>query len=270
MFKEFLKETQWLLIIVFGVSLALGGTALHTIKKNYDIKEDTKGIPDQIWEIREYEEKKGLKFTKLSETLYSMTGTVRKDDCKKIVPQLPNEMPFAVILESPGGDLAEGACLASHLKLRNVITVVRASRVLDENGKVLYEPGLVNTDPNEKRVMCASSCSLLFLAGDIRYLIGDVWLGIHAPRTPEEYINSMGRQALEANAYRTSAALMGLLKNLGLSSEKVRLMFLQVPSSSMYWINVKDWKEMPELMLMATHYVNFWGFSGENVLAGKE
>ena len=269
MFKSFLKETQWLLITIIVVSIVLGGSALYTIKKDNDIKEDTVGIPDQIWEIHEYEEKKGLTFTKLSETLYSMTGTVRKDDCKRIVPQLPIDKPFAVILESPGGDLIEGACLASHLKIRNVITVVRDSAVLDENGKVLYQPGLVNKD-YEGKVMCASSCSLLFLAGDLRYLIGDVWLGIHAPRTPAEYINNMGRQALEANAYRTSAALMDLLRKLGLSSEKVRLMFLKVPSSSMYWLNTRDWEELPELMLMATHYVNFWGFSGENVLAGKQ
>jgi len=51
MFKSFLKETQWLLITIIVASIVLGGSALYTIKKNNDIKEDTVGIPDQIWEI---------------------------------------------------------------------------------------------------------------------------------------------------------------------------------------------------------------------------
>ena len=83
--------------------------------------------------------------------------------------------PFTVILESPGGSLQDGICLAGHLKIRNVITVVRDTPILNEDGEYLYRPGDftevpgAGSDPHDDGrpplVVCASSCSLMFLGG---------------------------------------------------------------------------------------------------------
>ena len=84
-------------------------------------------------------EEMGLTFTKIDEGLYTLTGGVAQGDCEKIVPQMPQK--FALILESPCGSLSDGSCLAAHIKLRDVVTVVRSTPVTNENGKVIYTPG---------------------------------------------------------------------------------------------------------------------------------
>lgn len=208
------------------------------------------------------EEETGLVFTKLSETLYSMVGDVGFGDCERIAPQLPSDgSAFTVILESPGGSLNDGACLASHLKIRNAVTVVRDTAVLGPEGQVLYQPDA----DGDGQVMCASACSLIFLGGDMRFLIGDVWFGIHAPRTPNA--GNTNPAALEASAYRTAAAVLMLLKDLGVDSEKVRQLFIQVPAATMYFLNPKDFESLPEMVMLATHYIDFHGFSAENPYA---
>jgi hypothetical protein len=212
--------------------------------------------------VVELSDEGGLVFTKLTNTLYSMIGGIEAGDCERIVSDLPTQGAFTVLLESPGGNLAEGACLAAHLKVRDVITVVRDTEILSEDGGVLYSPGEVSGDG---KTVCASACSLLFLGGDKRFLIGNVYLGIHAPRTPEG--SGVSPSALEASAYRTAAALLKLLKDLGVEGEDVRNLFIQVPAATMYFLNPKDFKGMPELILLATHYKDFWGFDAENPMA---
>ena len=264
MFKAFLKETKWLLIIVSFLVVVLIGNVFYFIYINPEV--DTTHNP-HLDVLEEPEDLQGLEFKQLTENLYSLTGVVRQDDCEKIVPLLPNDKPFALILESGGGSLADGGCLAAHIKLRDVVTIIRDTPVLDENGKILYQPGLIPTEEEAKgKVICASACSLMFVGGDIRYLIGDVWLGIHSPRTPEEVIGSIGKRALESSAYRTSASLLLLLDQLGVKNERVKLLFIQVPSSTMYWLNPRDFPSLPALATLATHYINFWGYSAESVL----
>ena len=60
--------------------------------------------------------------------------------------------------------------------------------------------------------ICASACGLIFLAGDKRYLIGDVYFGIHGPGTPPGSMNGASPGAIEASAFRTASSLMKLLK----------------------------------------------------------
>jgi len=263
MFRSFFQETKWLLIISFTLLAVLGGNVYW-----FATLPVTAG--DQ-WHAPNFEDPNRdvlspLAFKKIGDHLYTMTGNILAEDCERIVPDLPKgDHPFTVILESPGGSLADGACLAGHLKIRNVVTVIRDTPILNEDGEVIYEPGLIglagDPDPDGK-VICASSCSLLFLAGDNRYLIGDVWLGIHGPRTPDDAIAGIGKRALEASAYRTSAAIMLMLDQLGVTDNQIKYMFVQVPSTSMYWLNVKDFEYKPELKTLATHYKNFWGFTG--------
>lgn len=102
------------------------------------------------------------------------------------------------------------------------------------------------------------------LRGRPRFLIGDVALGIHGPRTPDA--QGVNAAALEASAYRTAAALMMLLKDLGVESEDVRRLFIQIPASTMLWIHPKYFEDMPGLIVLATNYVDFHGFTAENPL----
>jgi hypothetical protein len=242
------KLIKWTSILTV-LSIVIFGLVSHYVPEMLTTEtEDTEEEPKL----------EGLKFTKIDDSLYTLTGTVREGDCRKIVPLLPKR--FAVILESRGGSLGEGMCLASHFKIRDVITIVRDSPVINELGKEVYTPATI--EGADGKVICASSCSLLFLGGDRRYLIGDVYLGIHGPRTPPEASANISKQAIEANAYRTSAVLLDVLKKLGVEDETVRMAFIAIPSTSMYWLRPTDFEAKPALMALATNYRNFWGFTG--------
>ena len=211
--------------------------------------------------------KNHLKFTKVDDFLYTLTGSVGEGDCDKIAPQMPDN--FTLILESPGGNLAEGSCLAAHIKLRNVVTVVRDTPVMNADGAVVYTPGNVgeelDIDHLKEKTVCASACGLMFLGGDRRYLIGDVWFGIHGPGTPEEFIGRMHPRQAESSAYRTAANLLGLLESLGVEDPDVRILFVQIPNQTMYWLHPRDFGAKPNIIKLATNYVNFWGLTTANL-----
>ena len=207
--------------------------------------------------------KNHLKFTKLDDFLYSLTGSVGEGDCDKIAPQMPDN--FTLILESPGGNLAEGSCLAAHIKLRNVVTVVRDTPVMNDVGDIVYTPGQVgeelDIDHLKEKTVCASACGLMFLGGDRRFLMGNVWFGIHGPGTPEEFIGRMHPRQAESSAYRTAANLLGLLESLGVEDPDVRILFVQIPNQTMYWLHPRDFNAKPNIIKLATNYVNFWGLT---------
>ena len=220
--------------------------------------------------IEEEENSNGLVLTKIDESLYTLMGTVEEGDCEKISPQMPQS--FTLILESPGGNLAEGSCLAAHIKLRDVVTVVRNSKVLNEFGEEIYTPG-TNIDENTPDFMkgksiCASACGLLFLAGDKRYLVGDVYFGIHGPGTPPGSMNGASPAAIESSAFRTSSSLLKLLKSLGVADEDLRLLFIQIPNATMYWLHPRDFKVRPALITIATDYRDFFGTTGSDLEGG--
>ena len=208
-----------------------------------------------------------LKFTKLDDFLYSLTGTVGEGDCDKIAPQMPEN--FTLILESPGGNLAEGSCLAAHIKLRNVVTVVRDTPVMNDEGDIVYTPGQVGEelkiDHLKEKTVCASACGLMFLGGDRRFLMGNVWFGIHGPGTPDEFIGRMHPRQAESSAYRTAANLLGLLESLGVDDPDVRILFVQIPNQTMYWLHPRDFNSKPNIIKLATNYVNFWGLTTANL-----
>ena len=204
-----------------------------------------------------------LKFTKVDDYLYTLTGSVGEGDCDRIVPDMPSD--FTLILESPGGNLAEGSCLAAHIKLRNVVTVVRDTQVMNAEGKVVYTPGMIGEeleiDHLKEKTVCASACGLMFLGGDRRYLMGEVWFGIHGPGTPREFIGKMNPMQAESGAYRTASNLLGLLEQLGVEDPEVRKLFVQIPNQTMYWLHPRDFDAKPNIIKLATNYVNFWGLS---------
>ena len=251
------------------------GNIAYIVWEDGKLARENAGIPDFHWDPdmqTKAKDLKGVEFKLLKNNLYSLTGTIRENDCEKVVSELPGQdTPFVVILESPGGSLFEGGCIASHFKIRKVITVVRDTPIIDEEGNILYTPGLVKIEgKDDDKVVCASSCSLIFLGGDLRYLIGNVFLGIHAPRTPDEIINSIGKRALESEAYRSASALLLLLKNLGIEESELRLLFIQIPAASMYWLSPRDFKNYPRLITFATHYRDFWGFNSGNLQSEAE
>ena len=204
-----------------------------------------------------------LKFNKVDDFLYTLTGSVGEGDCDRIAPQMPEN--FTLILESPGGNLAEGSCLAAHIKLRNVVTVVRDTPVMNADGAVVYTPGQVGAELDiehlKEKTVCASACGLMFLGGDRRYLIGNVWFGIHGPGTPDEFIGRMHPRQAESSAYRTAANLLGLLESLGVEDPDVRILFVQIPNQTMYWLHPRDFEAKPAIIKLATNYVNFWGLT---------
>ena len=172
-----MKTKEFVVIIFLAIFLGLGFGMKYLI--------------DQAEPIDTSEDRLGnLVLEKLGTNLYSLTGDVGEGDCEAVIPQLPTIEPFTMILESPGGSLMEGLCIAANLKVRNVITVVRNTQVLNENGEVVYHPG-ANTEQGIEMskaygkpvTICASACGLIFLAGDERYLMGDVYFGIHSPRS---------------------------------------------------------------------------------------
>ena len=222
--------------------------------------------------VEEEENSQGLIFTKIDDKLYTLMGTVKEGDCEKIAPEMPDA--FTVILESPGGNLKDGSCIAAHIKLRNVVTVVRDSPVLNELGEVIYSPGSnLEVDENtpdymKDKSICASACGLMFLAGDKRYLMGEVYFGIHGPGTPPGSMNGASPAAIESSAFRTASSLMKLLKSLGVEDEGLRLLFIQIPNATMYWLHPRDFEVRPALIMIATDYRDFFGTTGSDLEGG--
>lgn len=248
-----MKSKEFLVVIMLAIFLGTGIGVKYLLGQAEEIVPEDQDIGN-------------LTLNKLGDNLFSLTGDVGIGDCERIIPQLPTTQPFTLILESPGGSLADGICLAANLKIRNVITVVRDTQVTNEVGEVVYEPG-VNTTVGKQMtltqgkpmVMCASACSLIFLSGDERYLIGDVWLGIHAPRSAGSIPTA---EIAEAGAYQTANQLLTFLQyQLQVISADLRRLFISVPANTMYYVNPKDFNRAEYLIGIATHYIDFHGFN---------
>jgi hypothetical protein len=248
---------EWAIAGIVFLFIGLGGGVNYLLGNAQEIEKETESATGN------------LTLTLLKPNLYSLTGGVGVGDCEKIVPQLPTDQPFTVILESPGGSLGDGICISSHFKARNVITVIRDTPVMDDQGNILYNPGhyteMSNTlaeEGRERVVLCASACSLLFLGGDERYLMGEVFLGIHSPRSSNPTGDSA---ASEAGAYQTAAQLLKFLKTgLLVTDDDLRRLFITIPANSMYYVNPKHFKDAPWLLGLATHYNKFFGFTATN------
>jgi len=262
--NDLFKQPKMLILVILVILLAGNQIRMsyHSFNEMYD------GLNNPV--AADKEDDAGLEFKEIDDNLYTLTGPVKPGDCEKIAPLLPDH--FTVILESPGGSLADGTCLAAHFKLRNVITVVRDTPVYNEYGKNIYQPGLVSTKDSgmEGKTMCASACGLLFLGGDTRYLIGNVWFGIHAPATPSGSGRNMNPQQVESSSYRTAANLLQLLESLGIEDPDVRRLFIQIPNANMFWLKPEALRAKPGLVNIATHYKNFWGFTEVNPINGLE
>lgn len=259
----YILNKRWLFVLVV---LSVNITYYYTVEgwKAYRTEYE------RLNSVQEYQIPEGMKFEQIAHGLYTMTGAIAAGDCERIVKDMPVDEQFTVILESPGGSLADGSCLAAHLKLRNVTTVVRDTPVFDENNQVIYYPGLIGQEnrdeQNKENVICASACGLLFLGGDKRYLIGDVWFGIHGPSTPPEAQTNAG--AAEQSAYQTASRLLDILEDLGIDDPDTRRLFIQIPGYTMYWLRPTEFHLREGLPKIATHYRDFWGYTASDNEAG--
>lgn len=216
---NYILNRKWLFVlVVLAINAAYywGHEGWAAYKAEYDRVNAEANAPP--------EKGPGMQIAEIADGLYTMTGTIEEGDCGRIVSELPNENHFTVILESPGGNLAEGICLSAHLKMRDVTTVVRDTPVFDENNNVIYYPGLIGKEyrrgDDAENVICASACGLLFLGGDRRYLIGNVWFGIHGPSTPPGIQRSI--QQVEQSAYQTASKLLEILEELGIEKSRYK------------------------------------------------
>mgnify|MGYP006106172125 CR=1 FL=1 len=207
-----------------------------------------------------------LTLSKILKDVYVLSGSVGEGDCDRISPLFPAEGHFTVILESPGGSLIEGMCLSKALKDLDVTTVVREHSLISKDGKVLYNAGH-NTAVSDslakagepRVVICASACSLLFLGGDNRMLLGTVYLGIHSPKS-STHLQSPAE--IEAAAFAVAASLLKFLKyDLLVDGDDLRRFFITVPAATMYYLNPVHFKQAPWLIPLATLYVDFFGFN---------
>ena len=89
--------------------------------------------------------------------------------------------------------------------------------------------------------------------------MGDVWLGIHAPRSAGAIPSA---DIAEAGAYQTANQLLTFLEyQLGVDSADLRRLFISVPANTMYYVNPKDFNRADYLIKIATHYIDFHGFN---------
>ncbi len=250
-----MKNKEWLVTVVIALFVALGAGVSYLLDSA--VEPDAAGQQAVLG---------NLTLTEINPTLFTLTGDVGVGDCERIISQLPTTQPFTLVLESPGGSLQDGVCIAAHLKARNVVTVVRDTPIIDADGNTVYAPGSyteIGQDfiANGKKppVICASACSLMFVGGDERHLIGDVNLGIHSPRAAQPITDG---SVAESQAYETAHNLLAFLENtLGVVESKLRRLFIQVPAASMYYVNPRDFAGAPWLVTIATHYVDFFGFN---------
>lgn len=260
-FARYILERKWLFVLVV---LSVNVAYYYTREGWVAYKEEYERVNAESQQ--QQETSAGMQIEEIADGLYTMTGTIENGDCGRILKELPTEKPFTVILESPGGNLAEGSCIAAHLKIRKVTTVVRDTPVFDENNRVIYYPGLIDQekrdDDNKENVICASACGLIFLGGDKRYLIGDVWFGIHGPSTPPN-VQQNPSQA-EQGAFQTASKLLNILEDLGVDDPDTRRLFIQIPGYSMYWLKPTDFSLREGLPKIATHYRDFWGYTASN------
>ena len=77
-------------------------------------------------------------------------------------------------------------------------------------------------------------------------------------------MNGASPGAIESSAYRSASSLMKLLKSLGVEDEDLRLLFIQIPNATMYWLHPRDFKVRPALVTIATNYKDFFGTTGSD------
>jgi TPR repeat protein len=149
-----------------------------------------------------------------------------------------NICPNEVYLASPGGDLAEA------MKIGRLVRQLHWDTRAPDNfrgnsdlaARFAARRGLGNAKAN---YMCASACFFIFVAGIYRASdsgLGGALLGIHRPYLSETDLKTLsGTQAI-ASASRARAVVENYLKEMGVATKYVDLMF-SIPKDQVRWID---------------------------------
>lgn len=162
-------------------------------------------------------------------------------NCEKVKEKIGKNA--VIFLNSAGGSVDEALCMAKHFKDMNVDTIVQ-------------EP-----------FVCISACVWMFLAGDDRTLIGDIFFGIHAPGFTRVSYRSIPPNVLVHEALKIGHELSKTLEYIGVSEELSDLLITRVPYWKLHkfdYLDIDDDTEnynVPELEQIANHYVDFWGYT---------
>jgi len=192
-----------------------------------------------------------LAVTTLSNNNYFLSGRIQHNDCVRVRNMLPryskrDTTERTIILSSPGGNFYEGLCIADYIHENRYNTVITSHPIENsDNSKV-----------------CASACAYIFIAGKDRSIIGNALLGIHNAGLPKEVLNRYTPTVIEYTTHLGAARLIESLDRYDIDS-RLKLVFFKIPHSTILWLHPRKFKKNPELREVATRYIDFFGYNGE-------
>jgi hypothetical protein len=137
-----------------------------------------------------------------------VTGAIERDDSKQFA-SLVAPLPQAIVaLASPGGNLLASIQIGEIIRIKNFITVV------------------------PPKMVCASSCAFIWLAGTRRYVWDTAKIGFHSVYAPDMSVSGPG-----------NAVLGAYLNKLGLTYDAVVYMTAASPTD-MRWLHSDDAKRL--------------------------
>jgi len=149
--------------------------------------------------------------TKEGKVVVSLDGEITTGDADAFsnivkVANSNNQFVSGIRLNSPGGNLAEGAKLAAAIKFAKIATVV----------------------PNDRQ--CASACFLAFAGGEQRYASRSARIGVHGA-------SEMGAETNDATA--ATVGMVRLAKSLGVPDGILGEM-AATPPDQVFWLSAND------------------------------
>jgi hypothetical protein len=135
-----------------------------------------------------------------------ITGEILFDDNVRFIRHLPNNKPDYIVLESSVGNLEAGLEIGRIVRNLDLKTVVFANR------------------------RCSSACSMVWLAGVVRWLSPNAFIGFHAASDGNGNITSDG-----------NAVVGSYLGKLGFNDAFIRYA-TSAPPDSMQWLSEEDAK----------------------------
>lgn len=216
--------------------------------------------------------------TSVGPNAYVLSGSIVDGTCAVVKKGITARSPV-VFMESPGGNSEEAFCSAVYLHDLGAQTIIanekRTARTSDGKVEFSYTPvqySLFEPLPAKKTV-CASACTILFLAGTSRTIIGPVAFGLHGISYSDEVLDKIKsidqKKFLIVSTTRTYNELRLTLERIGVKDDDILTMFFVVPGSSILWVTPSVMVEYPGLKNIATDYVDFYGMSSPRPWGGN-
>lgn len=205
-----------------------------------------------------------MKVTVVNPTNYILDGDIGQGSCDKVKVAVDKNYKSTLgtinfILNSPGGMVVEGLCIANYVKFRNGNTVVSNTEFKDKN-IVVFDPRLFKKTDREV-ITCASACTYIFVAGTKRTLQGNVNFGIHNSAVPAQLLPFYAPAELEFSSTLSAGILERALTRYKVLDPDLREMFFKVPNSTIYLLRPEHFQKREALKLIATDYIDFFGYN---------